>query len=154
MTDQEVSSIVEVSLFVRGAEVSAFSLSCFLCTLFWGALLLFPLCCLCCNWWKKCVFPLYEVPSSLYLNLRRLLTGIHIRKASLVVLDNGLDSRKADILYNILASSTLRGFTLRNRALNCDYRAKEYSTFQENMLPIRNLPYLVTDISWDSTWCL
>lgn len=64
-------------------------------------------------------------------------------------MDNTFDSHKASILYEFISSSKVNGFTFINMAGPYNYNDREYSDFQRNMLPIKNLSRVMSDIRWN-----
>mgnify|MGYP003338793558 CR=1 FL=1 len=87
---------------------------CFVCTILWGSILLFPLCFMCCDWWMKMVYSSYEVPESTYKALQNLICNTPLQTLTLTVTDNRLNTTKAQILYDLLSRSQVKGFTLVN----------------------------------------
>ena len=121
---------------------------CYFCTIFWGSILLFPLLFICCDWWRKCVSPAYDVPLETYHSLGRLFRSPNLRNVTLRVVDNTFDLQKAHIVCKLVNESNLKGFTFTNSAGPYDYSNSEYSDFQQNMAPIRQHPGLIADIQW------
>ena len=72
---------------------------------------------------------------------------------TLTVVDNCFNANKANILYNILSNSSMKGFTFINAATAFDYNNNEFSHFEANMAPIRNLPNMIVDIRWYNSGC-
>ena len=108
---------------------------------------------MCCGWWKKCVYPLYEIPVSVYSSLARLIRGGSIRNVTLTVLDNKLNAEKAAIIYDMVSQSQLSGFTLINRATAVDMDQNEHSDFDRNMMPLKSLTNLIVDVRWENYGC-
>jgi hypothetical protein len=61
---------------------------CQLTTIIAGSFCIFPLCFMCCNWWKKCVNPAYEVPIRTYQKLAAVLLNPNIKSVTLYVTDS------------------------------------------------------------------
>ncbi len=57
------------NLTVFGAKVETNSPKCVTFTYCLGGFLVFPLCFTCCTWWKKLVYPFYEIDISVYESL-------------------------------------------------------------------------------------
>ena len=76
-----------------------------------------------------------------------------VTKLSLTVLDNCFNADKANILYNMLSNSQVKGFTFIKTAEMMDYKDSEYSDFKTNMFPIKRLNNMVTDIRWVNPKC-
>ena len=66
MTDPQGPTIKDVNLTLLGNQITSFGTCCFICTIIWGSIVIFPLCFMCCNWWKKMVYPTTIVPISSY----------------------------------------------------------------------------------------
>ena len=124
----------------------------FMCTLIWGSIIILPLFCMCMNWWKRCTYPIYDVPETVYDSLGRLTRG-SLTNMTLTVVDNCFSANKANILYNILSNSSMKGFTFINAATAFDYNNNEFSHFEANMAPIRNLTNMIVDIRWYNSGC-
>jgi hypothetical protein len=60
---------------------------------------------MCCNWWKKCTYAAYTIPTSVYMGLEKLLWAPNLRSISLNVIDNSFDEGKAKILLKLLEES-------------------------------------------------
>lgn len=85
---------------------------------------------MCCDWWKKIVYPAFDVPESTYRALGNLIFAPNIQTITLNVNDNRFNKTKAQILYDMLSRSRLRGFTFVNSAMYFDYENNEYSNFK------------------------
>ena len=72
---------------------------------------------------------------------------------TLKVVDNCFNANKANILYNILSNSQMKGLTFINVAMAFDYNNNEYSNFEANVAPIRNLTNMIVDIRWVNPGC-
>ena len=94
-----------------------------ICTTVWGGFLIFPMCFMCCDWWKKMVYPAYEVPESTYYSLQNLFSLPAIQSVTLRVVDNRLDANKCQILYNALSRApSLKGFSFSNQTGMYDFQ--------------------------------
>lgn len=89
---------------------------CTICTFIWGAIIIFPLFFLCCNWWKRTTQPLYDVPYFAYGVLERLLTRSNIVHLRFQVYDNFFDDSKVQVLYDIISKSPIKSFHFANMA--------------------------------------
>ena len=121
---------------------------CYFCTIFWGSIFLLPLFCICCDWWRRCVFPAFDIPIETYHSMSRLFRSPNLRNITLRVVDNTFDIQKADMLCKFVSESSLKGFTFVNSAGGYDYHDNEYSDFQQNMLPIKQNAGLIAEIQW------
>ena len=115
-----------------------------------GVFMIFPFFFWSCSWWKKIVYPAYEVSVSSYKCLQRLTKSKKINKLTLNVIDNTFNDQKAKILYNILSKSSIKRFVFTNRAMNYDYNDTEWSDFDKNMEPIKNL-LMSTSMKWGTS---
>ena len=129
------------------------SMASYMCTLIWGSIILFPLFFMCMNWWKRCTYAIFDVPETVYDSLGRLTRG-GLGNLTLTVIDNCFSANKANILYNHLSNSQMKGFTFINAAMALDYNNNEFSHFEANMVPIRNLTNMIVDIRWQSFCCM
>jgi hypothetical protein len=93
------------------------------------------------------------VPQAVYIALGRLLRSGNLRNLTLTVVDNGFDARKAQILYEVVAQGNLKGLTFINRAQAFDFRNDEYSDFNQNVQPLKQLPNCISDVRWDKIGC-
>jgi hypothetical protein len=73
------------------------------------------------DWWKRCTLPAFTIAPSVYVSLSKLLAGPNILNLTLDVFDNTFDGQKANILYNGLAQSRLKGFTFINKSGAYDF---------------------------------
>ena len=121
ISDQEVGILVDAKIIISGVEVKEVNMTALMCTLIWGAIILFPLFFICCNWWKKCVGGISDVPLAIYQKLERIVRGPNMKNLTLIVNDNYFGAEKANVLYNVLSSSGLKGFTFINNAQALDY---------------------------------
>jgi hypothetical protein len=89
---------------------------CILCTTIWGSILIFPLFFMCCDWWKRIAYPSYNIPETTYQSLQYLFQAPNLQTLTMTVIDNRLNTAKAQMLYDLLSRSRLKGFTLVNSA--------------------------------------
>ena len=78
---------------------------------------------MCCDWWKRITYASFNVPEATYQSLQNLLTLPNLQALALTVVDNRFDKKKAQILYNILSQSHIKGFTFVNGAMNIDFES-------------------------------
>ena len=76
-----------------------------------------------------------------------------MKNLTLTVVDNCFTANKANILYNLLSNSGLSGFTFINVAMAFDFNNNEFSNFQTNMAPVKNMTNMIVDIRWNSYCC-
>jgi len=114
-----------------------------------GSLIILPLFLLCCNWWKKCTYPCYDVPVSVYQGLNRLIKGANVRNVTLTVQDNCFGKEKANILCEAIEKSFINGFSLNNVAVAYDNEDREFSDFWLRMEPVKLMPNVMSDIRWE-----
>ncbi len=93
---------------------------CLFCTVFWGSIIIIPLFFMCCDWWMRIAYASFEVPESTYRALQNLICNSSLQTLTMTVLDNRLNATKAQILYDLLSRSQIKGFTLINLAGNFD----------------------------------
>ena len=121
MEDSEISQLVDVNITVTGLQIKQMNCMCYFCTIFWGSIFLLPLFCICCDWWRRCVFPAFDIPIETYHSLGRLFRSPNLRNITLRVVDNTFDLQKADLLCKLVSESRLKGFTFVNSAGGYDY---------------------------------
>ena len=59
ITYEEASSVKKANIICDGVEIKQINLCCFIFTFVCGSFLIFPLCFMCCDWWKRLVYPQY-----------------------------------------------------------------------------------------------
>jgi hypothetical protein len=118
------------------------------CTFIWASLIILPFFFIFCGWWKKCTFPAYDISPAVYMSLAKVFRAPYIKNITLTVVDNTFDANKANILYNLLSESRVRGFTFINRAEDYDFNSRENSDFVKNMRPIKTLKNVISYLSW------
>lgn len=121
----------------------------YMCTLIWGSFIILPLFFMCMDWWKRCTFPAWTIAPSVYMSMGRLFRGPNLRNITLTVIDNTFDKAKAQILFNLISESRmLKGFTFINSCGSYNFNGNEWSDFEDNMRPIKQLNNVISDIRW------
>lgn len=122
MVSDQPQTFTEAYIAVAGAKTSPGDLCCAILTIMLGVFCIFPLCFMCCMWWKKMVSPLYTLAPEFYRAVGTFLSRERqCKMLNLTVYDNNFSAEKARILYESLAMSSLTGFTFANGALPCNY---------------------------------
>lgn len=122
---------------------------CYLTTLITGSFIIIPLFFMCCGWWKKIVFPAFEINFNVYESLAQVIKSApNLKSMSITVIDNCFDTAKSKCLYDAISMSRLNGLSFINLATQVNYNSNEYNNFADNMRPIKALPNLVSDIRW------
>lgn len=67
--DSKASTVRDASININGNQLTGYGLCCLVVTLIFGCILIFPLFFLCCDWWRKKVYPTFSIPESTYLAL-------------------------------------------------------------------------------------
>lgn len=147
MTPEEMSSIREATIMCTGTEIKTMNLCCFLFTVLCGGFLIFPLCFMCCDWWKKMVYPAHDIPIVAYQSLGRLISSPYLMNITINVVDSRFGAEKCQLLYSALSRSQVKGFQFTNGAGFYDYENDESSRFLERMRPIKSLP-MQSEIKW------
>ena len=153
LPDEEIKQIVDANITITGLQLQPMNNYSRICTITWGSIIILPLFFMVCNWWQKCTYPLYEIQEEVYVTLGRLIRGGYMSNLTLTIADSCFDSLKAQILYDSLYVSGLRGFTLNNVAYPLDYRHKERSDFEANTAFLKMIPNLTADIRWNNNYC-
>lgn len=63
------AQIFNAQIIITGNQIHEFNTSCLVATIVCGSFIILPLCFMCCGWWKKIVYPAFEVPLSTYKSL-------------------------------------------------------------------------------------
>jgi hypothetical protein len=141
-------SIQQANLTIVGNKTKTPNNCCYILTILLGSLLIFPLCFICCMWWKKIVYPTYELSLQAYQSIAYLIqSSPNMNNVALSVVDNAFNAEKARILYEALSRSRVTGFSFLNRALACNDQFNEADDFRNNMQPIKSLS-LTSSIVW------
>ena len=135
---------------VSGMQIKPPDGRCCIATYIPAMFLLFPICLTCCGWWKRKVLPFFSIPPETYESLHRLVRNYNLRNLTLNIIDNTFDGERAQQVYNMVSGSNLRGLTLINTAATIDVRNKEYSCFERNVLPLKELKNVIVDVRWQS----
>jgi hypothetical protein len=121
MSGMPVVPIYQGNLTIVGNKTGMTNSCCYCLTMIFAAFLIFPFCFMCCMWWKKLVYPKYEMNVETYRAIARFVAASGITNLTLTIVDNCFNAEKARILYEALASSRITGFTFLNKALACNY---------------------------------
>lgn len=141
-------SIQQANIMIVGTKSKPGNDWCHAFTVIFGSLLIFPLFFMCCMWWKKIVYPTYDLTMDAYQNLANFLSRAqNVNNLNLTVVDNSFGSQKARIIHDTLARSRITGFTFNNRALNCNGQHNEADDFRTNMAGIKSLN-MSTSMTW------
>lgn len=144
-------TIQQANITLVGTKTKPGNTCCYVLTVIFGSLLIFPLCFLCCIWWRKIVFPTYELSQDAYQAFGNFLSRAqNITNLSFSVVYNAFGSQKAKILHEAVARSRLKAFTFVNRSLNCNGQYNQADDFKTNMAGIKSLS-ISTNIRWGDT---
>ena len=148
ITDEQFQNFRDATVTVTGTQLQALNTASLIMTAMCGGFLIFPLIFFCMNWWKRCTYPAYTIPTTVYQSMDRLFSAPNITNITITVIDNTFDQERARVLYNHLQYSRIKGFTFVNRAEPFDFNGNEYSDFKQNMAAIKQLPNLTSAIRW------
>jgi hypothetical protein len=138
----------QANITIIGSKIKAGNLCCAISTIISGAFCIFPLCFMCCMWWKKIVSAIYELTPETYRDIGVFLErNPTVTNLNLTVADNAFDAEKARILYESLSRSRVTGLTFVNIALPCNNRVNEADDFLTNIVPIKSLN-MSTSLKW------
>lgn len=112
---------MDANINVTGSQIQAMNNCSLMCTIIWGSIIILPLFFMCCDWWKRCTYPAFNIDINLYLALSRILKAPNIRNLTLTITDNNFNNAKARVIYNSLTESRVKGFTFVNMAGNYDF---------------------------------
>jgi len=62
MPDEEINQLLDANITISGIEIQPFNTMSYMCTIIWGSIIILPIFFMCCPWWKRCTYPIYEVP--------------------------------------------------------------------------------------------
>lgn len=113
--------VQQISITLIGNKVQASNNCCYMITLLCGSFILLPLLFMCCMWWKKIVYPLYELTPAAYqsvIDLIRIFPSA--TNLTLSVTDNAFGAEKTRMLCDALRNSRITTFSFTNRALACN----------------------------------
>ena len=140
--------ITTLDLTVVGNTAETGNSACYCLTVIFFCLI-FPICFMYCDWWKKITYSKYEVDINTYEQICNAIRAVPtITKVTLHVLDNGLNNQKANTLFNMVSGGQLKTFNFENRVLAINWRDNEVDNFQANMAPITQLG-IDTLVAWD-----
>lgn len=139
LKDEEKKDMMEAKLVITGKKIKEQNRSCYFATLVFGVCFIFPLFFLCCQCWKRMVYPAYEVSKEAYLMLIKLVQNTQLQVLTLTVYDNAFNKEKCEILFEMIRKSTLKSFNFYNKAVGFDYQSNEKESFRENMMPIKEM---------------
>jgi hypothetical protein len=83
-----MTPVTQATIMVTGTQIKEMNVGCLTCTIIAGSFCIFPLCFMCCNWWKKMVNPAFDVPVRTYQSLQTLINCSELKSITLVVTDN------------------------------------------------------------------
>lgn len=122
LTPNDLANFREISIHCTGDEVKKYNKCCMIATACCGGILVLPLAFMFCNWWKKIVYPAFEIPDSTYTNLRPLLSSPKLETISISIVDNSLSKNKINLLYEVLLKArSVKSFSFVNGAGMYDY---------------------------------
>lgn len=88
-----ITDIQQANITLVGNKTKPGDMCCFMITIMFASCLIFPLCFMCCTWWKKIVYPMYELTAQAYNSLGNfLLRHPTINNLNLTVVDNGFNA--------------------------------------------------------------
>ena len=93
------TGILQANITLVGTKVKTTNNCCFCLTILLGSFLILPLMVMCCGWWKKIVYPAYELAVDTYKSMATFIASCpNITSIMLVVADNNFNAEKARIL--------------------------------------------------------
>lgn len=139
--------IQQANITLVGNKTKSSNICCFIMT-FMFFCLIFPLCFMCCEWWKKIVSPLYELTAQAYLSIGDFIrVNPTVTNLNLTVIDNAFSAEKGRILAAALGNSRITGITFVNGAIALNGNQNELDNFAANTQPIKLLN-LTSSITW------
>jgi hypothetical protein len=141
-------AIQQADITLVGTKSKPGNVWCYMFTMLGASCLIFPFFFMCCMWWKKIVYPAYELSNEAYQTLANFITRAqNITNLNLTIVDNAFGGQKARVVHDILTRSRITGFTFNNLTLNCNGQYNEADDFQTNMAGIKSLG-ISTSITW------
>ena len=83
----EADTYIDAKITVTGVEVKPMRV-CSLILTFMCVCLIFPICFICMDWWKRCTYGAYSVHNNVYIALGKIILGAKISNITLSVIDN------------------------------------------------------------------
>ncbi len=144
-------STQQINIMLVGNKTKSSNPMCIFSTICFGMCCIFPLCFMCCNWWKKAVYPIYELSLQAYREVASFLErNPTANNLNLIVVDNAFNYEKASVLYDTLSRGQIRTISFTNKALACNGELNELDSFRNNMLPIKSLG-IESSLIWGDT---
>jgi hypothetical protein len=138
----------QADITIVGNKTKPGNQGCIFSTIMAGMCCCFPLCFMCCMWWKKIVAAMYELTPEAYRDIGVFLDRNQtVTNLNLTVADNSFNAEKARILYDSLSRSRVTGFTFVNIALACNNRGNEADDFRANVVPFKSIN-MATSLKW------
>jgi hypothetical protein len=122
---------------MTGTILQAFNLCCWITTIIFGSIFVFPLFFICCDWWKRLTWQTYSIDHSGYEGVAELIKYSQVQEIYLTVHDNYFNVTKAHLLIDALSKSRVENFTFCNVAQNFNIDGNNESAFEEYMRPIQ-----------------
>ena len=121
---------------------------CYCLTLSFMALI-FPSFFMCCNWWKRIVYPKYRVSAELYRAVGQFVrNNARCTTVKLTVCDNQFNSEKVHILRDGLMGTQIQSLTVVNMAKPINCEGDEVDNFRINVRPLKEMSF-TTAFIWD-----
>jgi len=91
LTSQQTQGMTQMNITITGQKVKAKNGCCYCMTIGFGSLLIFPLCFMCCQWWKNIVHSKYAMDIRTYELIANLIKKCPlVTFLNLSVYDNNL----------------------------------------------------------------
>jgi hypothetical protein len=141
-------ALQQANITIAGIKTKGTNQCCIASTIILGGVCIFPLCFMCCDWWKKIAHPTYEISIETYNDIGRFINkNSTMNNLTLTVADNSFNAEKANILAESIRSSRLTGFTFLNIAVPLNHLQNEANDFINNAAPIKSLG-IATSLTW------
>jgi len=121
---------------------------CLFITMFFAAILIFPICFMFCDWWKQIVYPFYTVSLDFYRGLGTFLRRVPSCQSLMVkICDSNFNAEKGQLLYEALMGSQVKNVTFVNLASGINCMEEEHDNFKMNVSRIKELP-MTSILTW------
>jgi hypothetical protein len=121
MQTQTYTGINQLNVVTVGDKLAG-NVACLFLTMVCAVFLIFPIFFMCCDWWRKVVYPLYSVRLDFYRGLGTFLRRVpSCQTLRVTVCDNNFNAEKGRLLYEALMGSQVKSFTLVNLASSLNW---------------------------------
>ena len=93
--EHQGQSLRQYNITLIGDKVKPYNQCCRIATIITGIFFIFPFCFMCCDFWKKIVYPMYELQIKTYETIGEMIKQMNGILLNLRVIDNNFNKEKA-----------------------------------------------------------